>query len=230
MGKSSVLRSLVYGFLAPWPELICVTGSLPPSTQDVEHTLTVAFPWSEICSVHWNSTGNWRQRRRKRIFVNDWLSATAARRLGVIPNWKICLLFINVLTPSHTALSLPRSDDSLNFWHFSFLKEMKHQSPWSQVCFRMGNENILTLNILKPSQFISLIQTQYSPATCSACPRIAFLGNYGCSWTFEAFRIHFSLSLCCLYFLMASFLRGEMNKNLPHRWANSGSSTSPTLN
>lgn len=114
-GKEFCPQNLVYGFLTLCSELLFVFGSLPPSTQDVEHTLTVVFSWSEIWSVHWNSTGNWRQRRSQRPFVNNWLTATAAKGLGVIPNWVICLLFINVLTPSHIALSLPRSDDSLNF-------------------------------------------------------------------------------------------------------------------
>lgn len=229
-GKEFHPQSLMYGFLTPCSELTCVTGSFPPSTQDAEHTLSAVFSWSEICSDHWNSTGNWRQRCRKRLFVNNWLSATAAKRLGVIPNRKILLLFINVLTPSPTALSLPRSDDSLNFWHFSFLKEMNPSLHGSKFALEWGMKTYLPLifwNLL--SSFLEAKPNIAMPLAVLALAQ-HFPGNYGCSWTFEAFGIHFSFSLYCLYFLIASFFRGEMNTNLPHRWTNSGSCPSPALN
>lgn len=75
----------------------------------------------------------------------------------------------------------------LIIWHFSLSKEMKHQSPLSRVCFRMGNETYSLEkqkpNILKPSQFIFFF-SQNSIVLPLAVLDLAehFSGNHDCSW------------------------------------------------
>lgn len=146
-------------------------------------------------SSHWNSAGNWRQSRRKRSFVNNWLSEQRCYKLlkewlGITPKKeKYTFISEKWLTPSHVELSLPRSNDSLHFSQFSSSKEKKHRSLWSQICFRMGNENIFpwklkakyfetfSAHFLKSKLNTALLWAMLAPAH--------FSGSNGCRWSFQ---------------------------------------------
>lgn len=89
---------------------------------------------------------------RGALCTTDFLLQLLKERVGVIPKWKIFILFRNVLTPSHTALSFPRSNDSLFFGTFLSLKKWNTSLCDSKFALEWGMKNY-SLEKQKPSIF-----------------------------------------------------------------------------
>lgn len=171
-----------------------VTASLPPSTQDGEHTLIVSWLFLSSFALPIGTALETEGKVEEELYeqLAFWTRVLQAAKRVTWGRPKIKRnAFISEmwLIPSHVVLSLPRSNDSLHFWHFSFSKEKKHQSRWSQICFKMGNENIFPW---KPEAKYSETSSAHflKPKLNTALPWAMFVlahfpGSDGCSWSFQ---------------------------------------------